>query len=198
MALAAGCSCVVKPSEETPFTALRLAELFQEAGVPDGVINIVTGYGHTTGAALAAHDKVAKIAFAGSTEVGKLIVKGRACEIALTARSIDAQEAVRIGLAREFAAPPGRGRGETAGRGATRANAARPWGPLTCIARLKSFKHGRAAYFRARAHRLRTAKRAHSHGSSRIIFNARSGHDRAPFTARSSCSGGTDFSVKAM
>jgi phenylacetaldehyde dehydrogenase len=77
-ALAAGCSCIVKPSEETPFTALRLAELFQEAGVPDGVINVVTGYGHTAGAALAAHEKVAKIAFTGSTEVGKLIVKAAA------------------------------------------------------------------------------------------------------------------------
>jgi len=77
-ALAAGCSCILKPSEETPFTALRIAELFQEAGVPDGVINVVTGYGHTAGAALAAHDKVAKIAFTGSTEVGKLIVKAAA------------------------------------------------------------------------------------------------------------------------
>jgi phenylacetaldehyde dehydrogenase len=69
---------VVKPSEETPFTALRLAEIFHEAGVPDGVINVVTGYGHTAGAALAAHEKVAKIAFTGSTEVGKLIVKAAA------------------------------------------------------------------------------------------------------------------------
>jgi len=77
-ALATGCSCVVKPSEETPFTALRLAEIFHEAGVPDGVINVVTGYGHTAGAALAAHEKVAKIAFTGSTEVGKLIVKAAA------------------------------------------------------------------------------------------------------------------------
>ncbi|MFJ8023558.1 aldehyde dehydrogenase family protein [Streptomyces sp. NPDC096311] len=77
-ALAAGCSVVVKPSEETPFTALRLAELFEEAGVPRGVINVVTGYGGTAGAALAAHDKVAKIAFTGSTEVGKMIVKAAA------------------------------------------------------------------------------------------------------------------------
>jgi phenylacetaldehyde dehydrogenase len=74
-ALAAGCSVVVKPSEETPFTALRLAELFEEAGVPRGVVNVVTGYGETAGAALAAHDKVAKIAFTGSTDVGKLIVR---------------------------------------------------------------------------------------------------------------------------
>ncbi|HTT82842.1 MAG TPA: aldehyde dehydrogenase family protein [Rhizomicrobium sp.] len=77
-ALATGCSIVIKPSEETPLTALRLAEIFAEAGVPDGVINIVTGCGHTAGAALAAHEKIAKIAFTGSTEVGKLIVKAAA------------------------------------------------------------------------------------------------------------------------
>ncbi|MFF5010527.1 aldehyde dehydrogenase family protein [Streptomyces phaeochromogenes] len=77
-ALAAGCSVVIKPSEETPFTALRLAELFEEAGVPHGVINVVTGYGESAGAALAAHDKVSKIAFTGSTDVGKLIVKAAA------------------------------------------------------------------------------------------------------------------------
>jgi phenylacetaldehyde dehydrogenase len=76
--LAAGCTMIVKPSEETPLTALILSEIFQEAGVPDGVINVVTGYGHTAGAALAAHDDVAKIAFTGSTEVGKMIVKAAA------------------------------------------------------------------------------------------------------------------------
>lgn len=77
-ALAAGCSCVLKPSEETPFTALRLAELLHEAGLPEGVVNVVTGYGHTAGAAIAAHDKIAKVAFTGSTEIGKLIVKAAA------------------------------------------------------------------------------------------------------------------------
>jgi phenylacetaldehyde dehydrogenase len=77
-ALAAGCSCVVKPAEETPFSTLRLAELFHEAGVPEGVINVVTGYGHVAGAALAAHDKVAKVAFTGSTEIGKEIVRAAA------------------------------------------------------------------------------------------------------------------------
>jgi phenylacetaldehyde dehydrogenase len=77
-ALAAGCSVVLKPSEETPFTALRIAELFEQAGVPKGVINVVTGYGETAGAALAAHDKVSKVAFTGSTDVGKLIVKAAA------------------------------------------------------------------------------------------------------------------------
>jgi phenylacetaldehyde dehydrogenase len=73
-ALAAGCSCVLKPAEETPLTALRLVELILEAGVPPGVVNLVTGYGHVAGGALAAHDGVDKVAFTGSTEVGRLIV----------------------------------------------------------------------------------------------------------------------------
>src|SRR5580704_6348799 len=73
-ALAAGCTIVLKPAEQTPLTALRLGELITEVGFPDGVVNIVPGYGETAGAALAAHDLVDKIAFTGSTEVGKLIV----------------------------------------------------------------------------------------------------------------------------
>ena len=73
-ALATGCCVVLKPAEQTPLTALRLGELIQEAGFPDGVVNIVPGYGETAGAALAAHPDVDKIAFTGSTEVGKLIV----------------------------------------------------------------------------------------------------------------------------
>ena len=73
-ALATGCCVVLKPAEQTPLTALRLGELIQEAGFPDGVVNIVPGYGETAGAALAAHMDVDKIAFTGSTEVGKLIV----------------------------------------------------------------------------------------------------------------------------
>ncbi|MBB5911950.1 aldehyde dehydrogenase (NAD+) [Nocardia transvalensis] len=77
-ALAAGCSCVLKPAEETPLSALKLEEIFREAGLPDGVLNVVTGYGETTGAALTAHPDVDKIAFTGSTEVGKLIVKAAA------------------------------------------------------------------------------------------------------------------------
>ena len=77
-ALATGCCVVLKPAEQTPLTALKLGELIQEAGIPDGVVNIVTGYGETVGAALAAHDDVDKIAFTGSTEVGKLIVKAAA------------------------------------------------------------------------------------------------------------------------
>jgi phenylacetaldehyde dehydrogenase len=65
---------VLKPAEQTSLTALRLAELIAEAGVPDGVVNVVTGFGETAGAALAAHNDVDKVAFTGSTEVGKLIV----------------------------------------------------------------------------------------------------------------------------
>ena len=77
-ALAAGCCVVLKPAEQTPLTALRLGELIAEAGFPDGVVNIVPGYGETAGAALAAHMDVDKIAFTGSTEVGKLIVHAAA------------------------------------------------------------------------------------------------------------------------
>src|SRR6202522_2495565 len=77
-ALAAGCTIVLKPAEQTPVTALRLGELVQEAGFPDGVVNIIPGYGETAGAALAAHDDVDKVAFTGSTEVGKLIVHAAA------------------------------------------------------------------------------------------------------------------------
>ena len=74
-ALAAGCTIVLKPAEQTPLSALRFGELIQEVGIPDGVVNIVTGFGETAGAALAEHPDVDKIAFTGSTEVGKLIVK---------------------------------------------------------------------------------------------------------------------------
>lgn len=77
-ALAAGCTVVLKPAEETPLTALRLGELVIEAGFPPGVFNIVTGLGPTAGAALAAHPGVDKITFTGSTEVGRLIVKAAA------------------------------------------------------------------------------------------------------------------------
>ncbi|HKS80191.1 MAG TPA: aldehyde dehydrogenase family protein [Candidatus Acidoferrales bacterium] len=77
-ALAAGCCVVLKPAEQTPLSALRLGELIQEAGFPDGVVNIVPGYGETAGAALAAHPDVDKVAFTGSTEVGKLILHAAA------------------------------------------------------------------------------------------------------------------------
>jgi phenylacetaldehyde dehydrogenase len=77
-ALATGCTVVLKPAEQTPLSALRLAELVCEAGYPDGVVNVVTGYGETAGAALAAHPGVDKVAFTGSTEVGRLIVQAAA------------------------------------------------------------------------------------------------------------------------
>jgi phenylacetaldehyde dehydrogenase len=77
-ALTTGNTVVLKPAEQTPLTALRLAEIIAEAGVPDGVVNVVTGFGETAGAALAAHNDVDKIAFTGSTEVGKLIVQAAA------------------------------------------------------------------------------------------------------------------------
>lgn len=76
--LAAGCTLVLKPAELTPLTALRLGELALEAGVPAGVVNIVTGPGTTAGAALAAHPGVDKITFTGSTEVGRQIIQAAA------------------------------------------------------------------------------------------------------------------------
>jgi phenylacetaldehyde dehydrogenase len=76
--LAAGCSSVVKPAEETPLSALVLMRLLAEAGVPDGVANLVNGYGHTVGAAITAHPDVEKVAFTGSTEVGREIVHASA------------------------------------------------------------------------------------------------------------------------
>ena len=72
-ALATGCTVVLKPAEQTPLSALYLGELLLEAGLPGGVVNIVTGFGDA-GAALSGHDDVDKVAFTGSTEVGKLIV----------------------------------------------------------------------------------------------------------------------------
>ncbi|HEY7688030.1 MAG TPA: aldehyde dehydrogenase family protein [Dongiaceae bacterium] len=77
-ALAAGCTIVLKAAEQTPLSALRLGELIQEAGFPNGVVNILAGYGETAGAALSGHEDVDKVAFTGSTEVGKLIVKAAA------------------------------------------------------------------------------------------------------------------------
>jgi aldehyde dehydrogenase (NAD+) len=74
-ALAAGCTIVLKPAEQTPLSALRVGELAMEAGFPEGVINIVPGLGETAGAAIAEHMDIDKIAFTGSTEVGKLILQ---------------------------------------------------------------------------------------------------------------------------
>jgi phenylacetaldehyde dehydrogenase len=72
-ALAAGCSCVLKPAEETPLTSLWLGQILAEAGVPAGVVNVVTGVGDAAGAALVAHPDVDVVSFTGSTEVGRLI-----------------------------------------------------------------------------------------------------------------------------
>ncbi|XP_041988578.1 aldehyde dehydrogenase X, mitochondrial-like [Aricia agestis] len=73
-ALAAGCTIIVKPAEQTPLTALAMAALVKEAGFPPGVVNVVPGYGPTAGAALTSHPKVDKVAFTGSTEVGRIIM----------------------------------------------------------------------------------------------------------------------------
>lgn len=80
-ALATGCTVVLKVAEETPLSALLLGEVLQEVGLPDGVVNIVTGFGETAGAAVASHPDVDKVAFTGSTEVGRLIVKAAAQDL---------------------------------------------------------------------------------------------------------------------
>jgi aldehyde dehydrogenase (NAD+) len=77
-ALACGCTSVLKPAEQTPLTALRIAELAMEAGFPEGVVNVVPGFGPTAGAAIAHHGDVDKVAFTGSTAVGKAILKASA------------------------------------------------------------------------------------------------------------------------
>ncbi|CAM0881550.1 unnamed protein product [Alopecurus aequalis] len=77
-ALAAGCTMVVKPAEQTPLSALFYAHLAKEAGIPDGVLNIVPGFGPTAGAAIASHMDIDKISFTGSTEVGRLIMQAAA------------------------------------------------------------------------------------------------------------------------
>ncbi len=74
-ALAAGCTCVLKPAEQTPLTALEMAKWFDEVGLPKGVVNIITGFGETCGSPLVKHPDVNKIAFTGSAAVGKIIVK---------------------------------------------------------------------------------------------------------------------------
>jgi acyl-CoA reductase-like NAD-dependent aldehyde dehydrogenase len=77
-ALAAGNTIVLKPAEQTPVNAMELGKLIQEAGFPDGVVNIVPGFGETAGAALASHPDINKVAFTGSTEVGKIIARAAA------------------------------------------------------------------------------------------------------------------------
>ncbi len=77
-AIAAGCTCILKPAEQTPLTALEFANWLPEAGLPPGVVNIITGYGESAGAPLVLHPDVNKIAFTGSATVGKIIVKAAA------------------------------------------------------------------------------------------------------------------------
>ena len=77
-AISAGCTCVLKPAEQTPLTALEFANWLEEAGLPPGVVNIVNGFGETAGAAIVAHPNVDKIAFTGSAAIGKIIVKSAA------------------------------------------------------------------------------------------------------------------------
>jgi betaine-aldehyde dehydrogenase len=77
-AIAAGCTCILKPAEQTPLTALELANWLEEVGLPPGVVNILNGFGETTGAALVAHPGADKVAFTGSAAVGKVIVKSAA------------------------------------------------------------------------------------------------------------------------
>ncbi len=77
-ALAAGCAIILKPAEQTPLTALRLAHLITEIGFPEGAFNLLTGFGHSAGAGLTAHAGVDKITFTGSTEVGRHIIHAAA------------------------------------------------------------------------------------------------------------------------
>ena len=80
-ALAAGCTIVMKPAEQTPLTCLRMARLAQKAGIPDGVINVVPGYGPTAGAALVRHPDVDKIAFTGEHVTAQTIMKNAAATL---------------------------------------------------------------------------------------------------------------------
>jgi len=77
-AIAAGCTCILKPAEQTPLTALEFASYLADAGLPAGVVNIITGFGETCGAPLVKHPDVDKVAFTGSAEVGKAIMRAAA------------------------------------------------------------------------------------------------------------------------
>ena len=90
--LASGCTVVLKPADQAPLSPLRLAELCQEAGVPDGVINVITGHG-AAGAALVAHPGVDKIAFTGSTEVGQQIIRASAGSVKRVALELGGKSA---------------------------------------------------------------------------------------------------------
>src|SRR5205814_8139130 len=80
-ALAAGCTCILKPAEQTPLTALDMANWLSDVGLPLGVVNIITGFGESCGAPLVKHHDVHKIAFTGSAEVGEIIVKHAAVTV---------------------------------------------------------------------------------------------------------------------
>src|SRR5499427_8686616 len=80
-ALCAGCTSVLKPAEQTPLTVLELARSFSDAGLPPGVVNVVTGVGETAGAAIVSHGSVDKIAFTGSVDVGKAIMRDAAATL---------------------------------------------------------------------------------------------------------------------
>ena len=80
-ALAAGNTCILKPAEQTPLSTIRLGELILEAGFPPGVVNIVTGFGETAGAAISEHPDIDKVAFTGSTAVGKMITRAAAVNL---------------------------------------------------------------------------------------------------------------------
>jgi aldehyde dehydrogenase (NAD+) len=80
-ALAAGNTIVIKPSELTPLSTLKIAEMMLEVGIPAGVVNVVVGYGHTAGNALATHNDVGKVAFTGSTQTGKKVIEASASNI---------------------------------------------------------------------------------------------------------------------
>jgi acyl-CoA reductase-like NAD-dependent aldehyde dehydrogenase len=95
-ALACGNTLVLKPAEQTPLTALRLGELALEAGIPPGVLNVVTGFGHTAGAALARHPHLRKIGFTGSTEVGRAIVRSSAENLAHVSLELGGKSALII------------------------------------------------------------------------------------------------------
>ncbi|MET0332232.1 MAG: aldehyde dehydrogenase family protein, partial [Dyella sp.] len=95
-ALATGNSVVIKPSEQTPITTLRLVRLLKEAGVPDGVVNLINGEGREAGAALARHPKIAKIVFTGGTEVGRTIGEAAAQSFALTTLELGGKGAAII------------------------------------------------------------------------------------------------------
>jgi phenylacetaldehyde dehydrogenase len=95
-ALATGNSVVIKPSEQTPITSLRIVRLLQKAGVPDGVVNLVNGEGRETGAALSRHPKIKKIVFTGGTEVGRTIGTAAAKNFAMTTLELGGKGAAII------------------------------------------------------------------------------------------------------